>query len=149
VPTIEVNVVPKEYTAKGRIVSDCSVPYLGIGVLREPIDCEVSGGFIETVSGGEQAEILKADWLSRNDKNVYNVAELGIGLNPNAIPTGVMLEDEGIIGTVHFGIGTSRTLGGDIQAPTHYDLLVWNPTIEADGEVIYDKTRFVESGPNA
>lgn len=141
VPTIEVNVVPKEGTAVGRIVADCSLPYLGIGVLREPIECIVEEGFITTVTGGEQAEVLAADWAARNDKNVYNVAELGIGLNPNARPTGVMLEDEGIVGTVHFGIGTSRTLGGTIQAPTHYDLLVWNPIIEADGVVLYDKNR--------
>lgn len=141
VPTIEVNVVPKEGTAEGRIVSDCSIPYLGIGVLEEPVNCDVAGGFITSVEGGRQAQILKSDWSSRNDHNCYNVAELGIGLNPNATPTGVMLEDEGIIGTVHFGIGTSRTLGGTIQASTHYDLLVWNPTIEADGEVIYERNR--------
>lgn len=136
VPTIEVNVVPSEGTANGTIVADCSVPYLGIGLLDEPITCQVRDGFIVHVSGGRQAEILRQDWESRDDQNCYNIAELGIGLNPNARPTGIMLEDEGVQGTVHFGIGTSFTLGGAVVAPTHYDLLVWNPTIEVDGNVI-------------
>lgn len=136
VPTIEVNVVPLEGTANGTIVADCSVPYLGIGLLDEPIVCQVKDGFIVNVEGGKQAMQLAKDWEERNDRNCYNVAELGIGLNPNARPTGVMLEDEGIMGTVHFGIGTSLTLGGTIVAPTHYDLLVWSPTIEVDGNLI-------------
>lgn len=136
VPTIEVNVVPLEGTASGRIVADCSVPYLGIGLLREPIVCEVEDGFIASVEGGDQAAVLAADWAARGDKNCYNIAELGIGLNPHARPTGVMLEDEGILGTVHFGIGTSYTLGGSITAPTHYDLLVWHPVVSADDATV-------------
>ena len=44
-----------------------------------------------------------------------------------------MLEDEGVIGSAHIGIGTSITLGGVIKAPTHYDLIMWNPTIVVDG----------------
>ena len=56
-----------------------------------------------------------------------------MGLNPNARLTGEMLEDEGVMGTIHIGIGTSHTLGGEIVAPTHYDLLMWEPTIAVDG----------------
>ena len=136
VPTIEVNVVPFEGTANGTIVADCSVPYLGIGLLDEPIVCQVRDGYIVSVEGGKQAALLQQDWQSHGDRNCYNVAELGIGLNPHARPTGTMLEDEGILGTVHFGIGTSYTLGGTIVAPTHYDLLVWNPTVEVDDVAI-------------
>lgn len=136
VPTIEVNVVPIEGTAEGRLVVDCCVPYLGIGLLREPIICTVEAGYITSMEGGEQAKQLVENLRSYNDKNCFNVAELGIGLNPNARPTGMMLEDEGILGTIHIGIGTSFTLGGSIVAPTHYDLLIWNPTIELDGVVI-------------
>ena len=49
-----------------------------------------------------------------------------------------MLEDEGVVPTAHIGIGTSITLGGTVKAPTHYDLLMWNPRIEVDGKVIVD-----------
>ena len=80
--------------------------------------------------------ILKADLNSQNDRNCFNVAELGVGLNPNARLNGTMLDDEGVMGTIHIGIGTSHTLGGDVVAPTHYDLLMWSPEIEVDGVVI-------------
>lgn len=85
---------------------------------------------------GEQAKFLKAKLESYNDPNCFNVAELGVGLNPKAQLMGNMLDDEGIVGTIHIGIGTSLTLGGEIVAPMHYDLIMWEPTIEVDGVVV-------------
>ena len=134
---MEANSSPIEGSANGRIVADASIPYLGIGVLNEPVVVEVKDGFITSISGGKQAEVLKKDLASHNDHNCYNIAELGVGLNQNA-GCGIMLEDEGVIGTAHIGIGTSITLGGTVKAPTHYDLLMWNPRIEVDGKVIID-----------
>jgi len=57
-------------------------------------------------------------------------------MNPGARLTGNMLDDEGIVGTIHIGIGTSLTLGGDVVAPMHYDLIMFEPTIIVDGVVI-------------
>lgn len=142
IPTIEVNVVPVTGSAEGTIVADASIPYLGIGVLEEPVICTVREGRIVKIRGGKQAEFLKQHWAELNNPNVYNVAELGIGLNPNATLTGDMLIDEGVVGTIHWGIGTSLTLGGEVSAPTHYDLLTWHPTIEIDGEAFMEKDRF-------
>ena len=136
VPDIEVNVVPVTGTAEGRFIADASVPYLGIGVLSESILCIVEGGSIVDMTGGAQAERLRVHLESFDDPACFNVAELGVGLNPNARLTGEMLEDEGVIGTIHVGIGTSHTLGGEVKAPTHYDLLMWEPTIEVDGRVV-------------
>lgn len=136
VPDIEVNVVPLEGTAQGHLVADASVPYLAIGVLREPIVCTVTDGFITHMEGGVEAEKLESTLRSHGDPNCFNVAELGVGLNPNAQLTGRMLEDEGVIGTIHIGIGTSHTLGGNVVAPSHYDLVMWEPTITIDGTVV-------------
>ena len=135
VPDIEVNVVPVTGSAEGAFIADASVPYLGIGILDEPIVCRVEAGLIVEMSGGTQATRLHDHLESFDDPACFNVAELGVGLNPHARLTGEMLEDEGVIGTIHIGIGTSHTLGGDIVAPTHYDLLMWEPTIEVDGRV--------------
>jgi leucyl aminopeptidase (aminopeptidase T) len=138
VPTVEANVSPVEGSASGKIVADASIPYLGIGVLDEPVYVEVEQGLITSIEGGRQADILKENLASQNDPKVYNIAEMGVGLNPNCRMCGIMLEDEGVISTCHIGIGTSITLGGTVKAPIHYDLLMWHPRIEIDGTVVID-----------
>lgn len=138
VPNVEANFSPIEGSANGRIVVDASIPYLGIGVLEEPIYVEVEKGYITKIEGGRQADILRKDLESHNDRNSFNIAELGVGLNPECKMIGIMLEDEGVLGTAHIGIGTSITLGGKVKAPCHYDLILWNPKIEVDGKVIID-----------
>jgi leucyl aminopeptidase (aminopeptidase T) len=142
IPTIEVNVVPLEGTATGEIVIDASIHYLGIGVLPdgEMIRCTVRGGSVTQMCGeGPALRRLRATLEAHGDPTCYNVAELGIGLNPNARLTGVMLEDEGVINTVHIGIGTSFTLGGTAVAPSHYDLLLWDPAVAVDGTAILNR----------
>ncbi|MEE2669995.1 MAG: leucyl aminopeptidase [Gemmatimonadota bacterium] len=136
IPDIEVNVVPVTGSAEGTIVADASVPYLGIGILEDPVVCSVREGYIVEMTGGKQADFLREHLESFSDPHCFNVAELGVGLNPNARLTGEMLEDEGVMGTIHIGIGTSHTLGGEIVAPTHYDLIMWEPTITVDGRVV-------------
>ncbi len=137
-PTIEANVSPIEGTAEGKIVCDASIPYIGIGLLDEPVTCIVEDGFITDISGGRQAEMLAEDLANMNDPNVYNIAELGIGLNPKCRFIGLMLEDEGVEGSIHFGIGTSENLGGVLRAACHYDLIVTGATVEVDGRVVLE-----------
>ena len=52
VPTIEANFSPLEGTAGGIIAADASIPYLGIGVLKEPVKCRVEKGFMVGIEGG-------------------------------------------------------------------------------------------------
>lgn len=136
VPTIEANFSPNEGTAEGTIVADASIPYLGIGVLTEPVRVKVNKGMITEIDGGIQAKMLKDSLQKQNDPMVYNIAELGIGLNPQARMCGIMLEDEGVFGVVHIGIGTNITLGGKIKAAVHYDLLMYNASLDLDGKMI-------------
>ena len=57
-----------------------------------------------------------------------------------------MLNDEGVDGTVHIGIGTSANLGGSIQAKTHFDAIMRAPTVWIDDEVVVqDGVVLVES----
>ena len=81
-PTVEANVSPLEGTAQGVIVANASIPYIDIGMLEEPVICTVQDGMIVKIQGGRQAELLKKDLDSKQDPNVYNIAELGVGLNP-------------------------------------------------------------------
>jgi leucyl aminopeptidase (aminopeptidase T) len=133
VPNIEANVSPVEGTTQGKIVVDASIPYIDLGLIKTPIKMNVEDGFITNIEGEDQANILRRDLESKDDPMVYNIAEIGVGLNPKSRLTGVMLDDEGVLGTCHIGIGTNITLGGNIQAQIHYDLVLWKPTITLDG----------------
>ena len=139
VPTIEANVSPVEGSAQGTVVADVSVPYAGIGILDEPIRAEIRDGMVVGLSGGAQADQLEEVLDSFGDPMSYNVAEIGIGMNPEATVTGFMLEDEAVARTAHLGIGTSITLGGVVKAASHYDLLLWHPTVAVDGEVVVEE----------
>jgi leucyl aminopeptidase (aminopeptidase T) len=138
-PNVEANFSPIEGSAEGVIVADASIPYLDIGVLTEPVTATVEKGMITAIEGGHQARLLADDLESRHDPQVYNVAELGVGLNPKCIMQGIMLEDEGVYGSVHIGIGTNITLGGNVKAAIHYDLLMYGATIELDGNIVLEK----------
>jgi leucyl aminopeptidase (aminopeptidase T) len=136
---IEANIGPVEGSSEGVIVADASVPYIGIGLLREPITCSVHKGVIRSIEGGHQAQILRENWESAGDPNVYNIAEIGLGLNPRAKMQGIMLEDEGVYGSLHIGVGTNITFGGRIKTATHYDLLMRKPTVQfGDGTTIME-----------
>ena len=137
-PTVEANVSPLEGTANGIIVADGSIPYVGIGVLEEPVTLKVKNGRIVEITGGRQAEMLKNDLAEKNDPNVYNIAEHGVGLNPKCHFCGFMLEDEGVYGSCHIGIGTSTNLGGTVKASCHYDVIMKNGTIKADGKILME-----------
>jgi 2,5-dihydroxypyridine 5,6-dioxygenase len=136
VPNIEASVSPVEGTAQGMFVADASIPYYGIGLLSEPITYEVSNGVVVNIEGGRQASQISAMMASAGDPAVYNIAQLSFGLNPLCRMRGVMLDDEGVYGTSHIGIGTSTSLGGTIKAAMHYDALMWRPTLELDGRTV-------------
>ncbi len=68
---------------------------------------------------------------------MYNVAQFAIGLNPQSTEfTGEMLNDEGVNGTVHIGIGTSSNLGGTVQAKTHFDAIIRAPSVWMDDDPV-------------
>ncbi|MGI8680434.1 MAG: aminopeptidase [Jatrophihabitans sp.] len=143
VPDVESPVSP--VTAEGRIVCDASIPYLGIGVLSAPVILDVRDGKVIDITGGRDADTVRKAWAAMNDPAVYNIAELGVGLNPECRMTGLMLEDEGVANTCHIGIGTSVNLGGTVKASCHYDFLMWDPTIVVDGRVVMDEGRLLVS----
>jgi leucyl aminopeptidase (aminopeptidase T) len=137
VPNIEANVSPVDGEGDGVIVFDGSLPHFGVGILREPIRLQVERGQVVKVEGGREAQILRDEWKAANDPNVYNIAQLAVGLNPMCRRvTGVMLNDHGVYGSVHFGIGTSTNLGGTTKAATHLDGIMLHASISLDGRPI-------------
>ena len=74
---------------------------------------------IKIIGKGEKAEEMQT--FFNEIKSRSNIAELGIGCNPNAVVTGNVLEDEKVAG-LHIAYGMSTHLGGKIKSDTHIDI---------------------------
>ncbi|MEW6048736.1 MAG: leucyl aminopeptidase [Bacillota bacterium] len=138
-PDVEARITPVEGTSEGVIVVDGSIPVPEIGLIRDPIRVVVKQGRVTEISGGEQARVFRELLESQRDPEVYNIAELGIGLNPKGRLVGVMVEDEGSLGTVHIAVGTSAAFGGKVRTSLHLDMMIRAPVVELDGRVILDR----------
>ena len=137
VPNIEANTSPMEGTTQGRLVVDGSIPYYGVGVIEEPVVFDIADGVVRSIEGGDQATLLRELLARQDDPAVYNIAQFAIGLNPLCTDfTGEMLNDEGVNGTIHMGIGTSANLGGHVQAKTHFDAIIRRPSVWLDERAV-------------
>jgi 2,5-dihydroxypyridine 5,6-dioxygenase len=135
-PDAEANVAPVEDQTEGRIVVDGSIPHPDFGLLDAPIILTIAAGRVVSVEGEPGAAALGA--LYAADPRNAVVAEIGVGLNPNAALSGAMLEDEGCRGTVHIGIGANTALGGVNAVPFHLDHVLRAPSVEVEDVVILD-----------
>jgi leucyl aminopeptidase (aminopeptidase T) len=131
-PCGEAFIAPIEGTAEGTLVVDGSIAE--VGLLDTPTSLTISGGHLTDATGGDGAALMAL--LGAHGKDGFNVAELGIGTNEEALLTGNVLEDEKILGTCHVAFGASAAIGGTVQVPVHIDCVVLEPTIEVDGETI-------------
>jgi leucyl aminopeptidase (aminopeptidase T) len=135
-PAGEGYLAPVEGTAEGKMVIDGSCA--GVGVVSEPIVIEVADGFATTMTGGRAADELLG-LVSKFGKDARNIAELGIGTNDQARLSGIILEDEKVMGTVHIALGDNISMGGKVSVPSHLDLIIKEPTLLIDGtELIKD-----------
>ncbi len=137
-PDIEWAIGPLEGRSNGTIVVDGSIPHPLLGLIADPITLRVKDGYIVEITGGRQADILRKVFEDVHDRNALHVAEVGIGMNRKARLSGSMLEDEGCDGTMHFGIGSNISFGGNMNCASHIDLICKKPTISVDGRVIVD-----------
>jgi aminopeptidase len=151
-PAGEVFISPQLGTSYGAIVFDGSITLDETVIIKAPIKVEIEKGFVTKIEGGKEAkrlakyldfaekkpfEMMKKGELDKSkaeeySKNARNVGELGIGTNPNAKIVGNVLEDEKVLGTVHFAIGSNYD--HDAQALIHSDGIVKKPTVNVDGK---------------
>lgn len=151
-PAGEVYISPQLGASHGTIVFDGSITLDETVVIQTPVKVEIEKGFVTRIEGGKEAKMLK-DYLAKAEKrpfemtkkgeinekkakelakNARNIGELGIGANPNARIIGNVLEDEKVLGTVHFAIGSNYD--HDAPALIHSDGIVKKPTITIDGK---------------
>jgi aminopeptidase len=134
-PTGEAYLAPVEGQSDGVIVVDGSMA--GVGVTRQPIRILVENGYATEITGGAEAEAL-ITLLAPHGRDARNVAEFGIGTNDRAQLTGVILEDEKVMGTIHVAFGDNKSMGGSVGVPSHLDGLIKQPTVWFDDRKIME-----------
>jgi aminopeptidase len=139
-PTGEAYLAPLEGQSQGVVVVDGSMA--GIGMTKDPIRIVVRDGYATDITGGADAERLVA-LLEPHGRDARTVAEFGIGTNDRAILTGVILEDEKVMGTIHIAFGDNKSMGGSVRVASHLDGLVKAPTVWFDDRLIMEAGRLL------
>ena len=139
-PTGEAYLAPLEGRSSGVVVVDGSMA--GIGVTTQPIRIVVEHGYATEITGGREADELIA-LLEPHGHDARNVAEFGIGTNDRAKLSGVILEDEKVMGTIHIAFGDNKSMGGRVGVASHLDGLVTQPTVWFDERKIMDAGRLL------
>lgn len=129
-PAGEACISPREGTTNGRLVIDASAPL--VGKLKRPVEIVIKDGLIKNMPLAKIASVIKP-----LGKCALNIAEFGIGLNPQARVTGNILEDEKAKQTAHLAIGANISFGGKVSCPCHLDFVFFHPRILVDGKRIY------------
>jgi aminopeptidase len=145
-PDGEIFTSPVENKINGHITF--SFPGIYFGKAIEGIYLEVKDGVVVKAEAKKGEDLLKA--LLATDAGSNKFGEVAIGTNYNIKKfTKNMLFDEKIGGTVHLAIGDSMPeAGGQNRSALHWDMLCDmrnGGKIYADGELIYENGRLIES----
>ena len=133
-PTGETYLAPVEGTTNGVFVVDGS--FAGLGLIGNVnIKVEVEKGFATKITGGKAAKKLN-EMLDKVGRRARNIAEFGIGTNDSAKLSGILLEDEKVMGTVHLALGNNVSMGGTFNVPIHVDGVIKRPTVWIDGNIL-------------
>jgi leucyl aminopeptidase (aminopeptidase T) len=127
-PAGELYIAPKD--ASGVFVVDGSMS--GFGLLDSPLEFTVNNRYVTDIRGKNARKLNLI--LDKAGIKARNIAEFGIGINPEAKLIGNVLEDEKVAGTVHIALGDNSTFGGDVIAGIHLDGIIKKPELFVDGE---------------
>jgi leucyl aminopeptidase (aminopeptidase T) len=139
-PTGEAYLAPLEGQSQGVVVVDGSMA--GVGMIREPIKILVKDGYATEITGGQEAERL-IKLLEPHGQDARTVAEFGIGTNHKAKLTGLIIEDEKVMGTIHIAFGDNKSMGGSVRVASHLDGLVKQPTVWFDDRMVMESGRLL------
>jgi aminopeptidase len=136
-PSGEVFTGPIEDSANGTV--RFTIPSSPRGVLVEDVTLTFEDGRVTTATAARGQDYLDAALAT--DPGARFLGEIGIGTNPGIDrPTGAILLDEKMAGTVHLALGRSYPeTGGRNSSALHWDLLCdlrVGGRLTADGEAI-------------
>ncbi len=110
-------------------------------IITEPTRVVFRGGYVveieDNASGKRFRDVIEQTKAVDGNNNAEFAAEFAIGTNPTAKVTGVILEDEKVLGTCHIAVGDNTSYpGGENPSTLHLDVILFKPTITIDGKVI-------------
>ncbi len=138
-PSGESYIAPLENEGQGKIIINGSI--VGLGLLEEEVIFNIEQGKIIGIEGDHSIQL---EDIFPEVEESRMIGELGIGTNPLARVTGIILEDEKIYGSVHIAFGTNITFGGNLQAGSHIDCVTLKPTLYLDNDLLIEKGEFNE-----
>ena len=129
-PCGEIYCAPIETEADGVVIFNASIGDLGL--LKTPIKVYLEKGRITKFESEDKKQEKRITELQSVDEDSMVIGELGIGINPGAVITGNMLEDEKALGTAHLAFGNNADFpgGGNNNSKIHRDYLFYRPTID-------------------
>lgn len=144
-PAGQVTRVPNKHSANGVVMIDRSIGAYNFSPLYETIKIKVENGFVTDIEGQIEAKRLRKFIEELEDPNLFNLTELGIGVNPRCKFSGeaAPAEDTHTQGCVSVALGCDVHLGGDVQAKAHMDSTMWFPTLELDGKTVVEKGKLI------
>jgi leucyl aminopeptidase (aminopeptidase T) len=136
-PSGEAYTTPVEGTANGKLVVEPN----WYPDLKEKMTLVFKNGSVtEIIGGGKIGDEYRTllDFSKKGEPYVSrrNLAELGIGTNPNAKRPDNLLESEKIKGTVHLAIGDNSHMGGKVSTDLHQDFVIPRPLWMLDGKTV-------------
>ncbi|GAB4536336.1 MAG: aminopeptidase [Anaerolineae bacterium] len=136
-PAGEAFAIPLEGTGEGVLVA----PAGWYPTLKEDMVFRFEKGLVVELKGGGAVGDKFRGLLKLGDDDPVclarrNLAELGVGTNPNARKPDNVLEAEKIKGTVHIAIGDNIHMGGRVEADLHDDFVQPQADLYLDGRPV-------------
>ena len=129
-------------SSNGIFIVDGSMAGLGL-IKNVNITIKVKDGYATEIKGGILAKKLSKQ-LDEVGRDARNIAEFGIGTNDSAKLSGVLLEDEKVMGTVHIALGNNVSMGGSVNVPIHLDGVIKKPTVYLDGQILMKNGKLLD-----
>jgi leucyl aminopeptidase (aminopeptidase T) len=132
----EVSQGPNDGTMNGTLVIDGPIGQLGLST--EPIEMKITASRIVSLDSGDSRIVEKIKQLIQTLDNADNIAEIGLGLNPESLLNGDVQEEKKARGTCHIALGDDLYYDGNHKCDVHIDMVMYKPTVIMDDIVVVE-----------
>lgn len=140
-PSGHVSIAPIEDETNGTLILDGSLDILGR--VENPVYMDIENGLATKISGKAGEARTFARILNKLGDDGKIIGEFGVGTNYKAESSGEIIEEEKVLGAVHFGFGNNLSLGGKITVPIHNSSVIRNATVTVDGKTIIKNGKLI------